>query len=113
MANGAPPSKKERERLPTLFERVTRTGRARPPAHATPPARPATSQTGAAHAAAPPLAATATIAPGPAMLQSPPVVEPGPSQPRLGPLNPADRIVPPRVDDDLLDIPAFLRRQAN
>jgi len=95
MANGAPPSKKERERLPTLFERVTRTGRARQPAHATPPARPA------------------TIAPAPAMLQSLPVVEPGPSQPRLGPLNPADRIVPPRVDDDLLDIPAFLRRQAN
>ncbi len=26
---------------------------------------------------------------------------------------PADRLAPPRVEDDLLDIPAFLRRQAN
>jgi cell division protein FtsZ len=33
-------------------------------------------------------------------------------QPRLGALDPADRLSPPR-DEDLLDIPAFLRRQAN
>src|SRR6185437_13800691 len=35
-----------------------------------------------------------------------------PSQPRLGPLDPADRLTPAK-DEDLLDIPAFLRRQAN
>ena len=34
------------------------------------------------------------------------------AQPRLGPLDPADRIGPAK-DEDLLDIPAFLRRQAN
>jgi cell division protein FtsZ len=37
---------------------------------------------------------------------------PAPAQPRLGPLDPADRLTPTK-DDDLLDIPAFLRRQAN
>jgi cell division protein FtsZ len=35
-----------------------------------------------------------------------------PAQPRLGALDPADRISPAK-DEDLLDIPAFLRRQAN
>ncbi|HZB93274.1 MAG TPA: cell division protein FtsZ [Stellaceae bacterium] len=34
------------------------------------------------------------------------------AQPRLGPLDPADRLTPAK-DEDLLDIPAFLRRQAN
>jgi cell division protein FtsZ len=37
---------------------------------------------------------------------------PSPAQPRLGPLDPADRISFNK-DDDMLDIPAFLRRQAN
>ena len=32
---------------------------------------------------------------------------------KLGPLDRADRVAPSRSDDDLLDIPAFLRRQAN
>ncbi len=35
-----------------------------------------------------------------------------PAQPRLGALDPADRLSPSK-DEDLLDIPAFLRRQAN
>jgi cell division protein FtsZ len=34
-----------------------------------------------------------------------------PAQPRLGPLDPADRLG--AKEEDLLDIPAFLRRQAN
>jgi cell division protein FtsZ len=34
-------------------------------------------------------------------------------QPRLGGLDPADRIAPASREEDLLDIPAFLRRQAN
>jgi cell division protein FtsZ len=37
---------------------------------------------------------------------------PKPSQPRLAPLEPEDRPSGSK-DDDLLDIPAFLRRQAN
>jgi cell division protein FtsZ len=36
-----------------------------------------------------------------------------PQQPRLGALDPADRISAARSEEDLLDIPAFLRRQAN
>jgi cell division protein FtsZ len=35
-----------------------------------------------------------------------------PAQPRLGALDPADRLSPSK-DEELLDIPAFLRRQAN
>jgi cell division protein FtsZ len=35
------------------------------------------------------------------------------SDPKLGPLDRTDRIAPSRADDELLDIPAFLRRQAN
>jgi cell division protein FtsZ len=35
-----------------------------------------------------------------------------PAQPRLGALDPADRLSPSK-EEDLLDIPAFLRRQAN
>ena len=106
MANGAPPPKKERDRLPTLFERVTRTGRARQQAATTSLARPAISPSVATPTAAPPVAAAPAMPPAPA-------AETGPSQPRLGPLNPGDRIASPRVEDDLLDIPAFLRRQAN
>jgi cell division protein FtsZ len=36
-----------------------------------------------------------------------------PSQPRLGGLDPGDRLATSKGDDDLLEIPAFLRRQAN
>jgi cell division protein FtsZ len=33
--------------------------------------------------------------------------------PALSGLEPADRLAPWRMTDDLLDIPAFLRRQSN
>ncbi|HUK60875.1 MAG TPA: cell division protein FtsZ [Stellaceae bacterium] len=36
-----------------------------------------------------------------------------PPPPRLGSVDPSDRISPARTDEDVLDIPAFLRRQAN
>jgi len=36
-----------------------------------------------------------------------------PKQTRLGALDQSERVAPTRQDDDLLDIPAFLRRQAN
>jgi cell division protein FtsZ len=44
---------------------------------------------------------------------APRVAPAGPQQPRLGGLDPADRIAPAERDSDELDIPAFLRRQAN
>jgi len=92
IANGS----RERQK-PTLFERVTGLGRSRETA---PPPAPAP-----APAAAP--AAATRIAP--------PVREPirtQPQQTKLGNLDPADRLKPSH-DDDLLEIPAFLRRQAN
>jgi len=69
-------------RVPSLIERVTGVGRARPPAPA--PDR----------------------APRPAAAPS------RPAQPRLAPLDPEERSGTTK-EDDLLDIPAFLRRQAN
>ena len=39
--------------------------------------------------------------------------EPAADHPQLGPLDRADRVTPSGGADDLLDIPAFLRRQAN
>ena len=42
-----------------------------------------------------------------------PRVTPASAPPRLGAADPADRISPARSDEDVLDIPAFLRRQAN
>jgi len=47
---------------------------------------------------------------------APPVAAPQPQpvvQPRLSGLDPKDRLSASRAEEDLLDIPAFLRRQAN
>jgi cell division protein FtsZ len=76
---------KPKGRVPSLIERVTGVGRAR----ATPPEPPP-------RPAAPPARSAAQPT----------------TQPRLAPLEPDDR---PNLskEDDLLDIPAFLRRQAN
>ncbi len=89
MANGPRPVP-ERRRGPTLFERVTGSGRARQ----TPPAPEPVAEP-VAEPVVEPVAepvATAVAAPAPV---------------------PSDRLAPPRVEEDLLDIPAFLRRQAN
>jgi cell division protein FtsZ len=77
------PATKPRGRMPSLIERVTGVGRAR----AVPPA--------AERPAHPPV--------GPAVK---------PAQPRLAALEPEDR-PGSSSEEDLLDIPAFLRRQAN
>ncbi len=90
MANGArqaaPPVRKAR--TPSLFERVTGVARNR-------------------QASVEP-SAPAVTAPTPAPAQ--PTL---PAQPRLGPLDPADRVAVSKAEEDLLEIPAFLRRQAN
>ncbi len=107
MANRPPlarPATKERGRGPSLFERVTGTGRARQPQTSAPAARQVAPP-------APPSATQPAVPPPPPAQQH--VAQPAPAQPRLGGLDPADRIAPGRVEDDLLDIPAFLRRQAN
>jgi cell division protein FtsZ len=84
MENGGRPAlAKPKSRGPSLFERVTGVARHRAPA-------------------APTERATRSVAsPAPAQ------------QPRLGALDPSDRLVGSKSEEDLLDIPAFLRRQAN
>ena len=69
-------------RMPSLIERVTGVGRARPPA------------------------------PAPDHAPRPAAAPARPAQPRLAPLDPEERTGTSK-EDDLLDIPAFLRRQAN
>jgi cell division protein FtsZ len=84
-----------RTRGPSLIERVTGVGRVR---------------------VSPPAAAPATVAPPPAAPRATPsAAAPAaarPNQPRLAPLEPEERGANSK-EDDLLDIPAFLRRQAN
>jgi cell division protein FtsZ len=54
---------------------------------------------------------TAAPATRPAIIKPPPA--PHPEQPRLDGIDPQDRVRPSQQEEDLLDIPAFLRRQAN
>jgi cell division protein FtsZ len=89
-----------RGRGPSLIERVTGVGRARL-TPAAPAPRPA-----ANIAAAPPPAQPAPTQPVPQPHA------PRPAQARLTPLEPEERTGNSK-EDDLLDIPAFLRRQAN
>ncbi len=142
----------ERARSPSLFERVTGTGRARPPipsqgpshqtaaapAHDTAVAAPSTQSAVRTEASEPntalnlsasyetsmaleptiaePLTATPTLTATPGTRPESarqPLSTPAGHQPRLGGLSAVDRPVEKSIDDDLLDIPAFLRRQAN
>jgi len=104
------PTAKPAQRKVSLFERMTRSGQARSEAAtASEPVRnqptlgaPIGSMTVQPQPAVQPTAAPAAhAAPQPAV-----------AQPRLGGLDPSDRIQS-KTEDDLLEIPAFLRRQAN
>src|SRR5581483_9356355 len=82
------PEKAEKPRMPSLFERVTGAAARRvKPAAAEP--RPAEPTLGA------------------------PAAAPASPQPSLGQVDPSERLAASQPGDDLLDIPAFLRRQAN
>ncbi|HYM30807.1 MAG TPA: cell division protein FtsZ, partial [Candidatus Cybelea sp.] len=84
----------ETTRRPNLLERITRAGRPRAEAHL-------------------PQQRVEPVAPRPAPAAQPaPAQKMTPKAPTLGGLEPGDRVAVPR-EDDLLDIPAFLRRQAN
>ena len=121
----AAPARESRRRLPSLFERVTGTGRARTPAPEPAPAPAAAAPALRAAAPAPravaptpaPAPVATTPAPAPAPVAAAPAAAPqlaaAPVQQRLGGLDPSDRLTASRAEDDLLDIPAFLRRQAN
>ncbi len=110
----------------SLFERVTGTGRAKKPEETAgfepaPAAQPAAvSERGTIDALIRSRMATPqraeTPAPAPAQPSAP--VQAAPAQPApvkspLGGVDPADRLPSAETEDDLLDIPAFLRRQAN
>jgi cell division protein FtsZ len=82
-AVGGDAAARPKGRVPSLIERVTGVGRARPTAPVAPPRQAA------------PAAPAAR-----------------PAQPRLAPLDPEQRQAASK-EDDLLDIPAFLRRQSN
>ncbi len=87
---------------PSLFERVTGTGlaaRQKTEASVQPPAR------------VEPMVSKLPAAPEPASMAKAEAEEK--AQPRLGGLDPADRAPTTSPEEDLLDIPAFLRRQAN
>jgi cell division protein FtsZ len=87
-------------RRSTLFEKMTSRLTGAPAGRA-----PAPGSTGAQQAQAPRMPAREAPRHEPRMEQPAP-------QPMLN-LDPADRISSPRAEEDLLDIPAFLRRQAN
>jgi cell division protein FtsZ len=98
-----------RARGPSLIERVTGVGRARvsPPAAPAPAPAPTPAAPPPPPAAPPPPPAAAPRAAAPA-----PNAATRPNQPRLAPLEAEERGAGNK-EDDLLDIPAFLRRQAN
>jgi cell division protein FtsZ len=100
------PLAKPASRGPSLFERVTKAGRL---LHRE---QPEITRVAPVVSTAP---APAPMMPAPAPTPAPaPVVAPAPAmmaQAKLGPLDPAER--PGSKEEDLLDIPAFLRRQAN
>ncbi len=112
MANGGGQRGKVRRRSRNLFERVTRAGRARQ-------ARAAAVEEPADAAPEPATQPAAVATPEPA----PPGAPPNPGSAATPALEPApaklgepDSAAPPNrpgIEEDLLDIPAFLRRQAN
>jgi cell division protein FtsZ len=108
--------------MPNLFSRVTGSAWSRvttpapearepvaPQLRASPAPRPSAPAPSAQAPAAAPAPAQPTYAAQPAAAShaAPPV------QPRLSGLDPKDRLATSRAEEDLLDIPAFLRRQAN
>jgi cell division protein FtsZ len=99
-------------RGPSLFERVTKAGRL---LHREEPAAAARVSPVAPAVTAAPAAVAPVLQAPPAPFVTPiaPIAQaPTPTaQAKLGPLDPAER--PGSKEEDLLDIPAFLRRQAN
>ena len=101
MVNGAGEAQAEPERSPSLFERVTGTRRAR-------------QQTKATNEASGKAEPRITTRPEAAAGNEPAApAQPAPTQGRLDNLEPTERTLATREEEDVLDIPAFLRRQAN
>ena len=95
-------------RGPSLFQRMTGAARREATALAQPMAQPE------------PMAAPQPVPQPVAQPVAPPVEAQRPAEPKmrarqptLGGLDPTDRLNSARAEEDMLDIPAFLRRQAN
>ena len=97
MTNGAP-APSGRSGSPSLLERMTGTGRAR-----------RTKET----ADAPAAAARSSDARQPETAGTDSSPAPAAERPMLTRVEASDRLAPPRPDEDLLDIPTFLRRPSN
>ncbi len=102
MVNAGKTTAAKPARPESLFKRMMRTGAQRPEAGAVPQPTLVAPVGGIMPAAA---------APAPAPVPAP-APQPVVTQPRLGGLDPSDRLQT-KSEDDLLEIPAFLRRQAN
>jgi cell division protein FtsZ len=89
-------------RAPSLFQRMTGASRREATALAQPLPEPAPTPMPAPHAVAQP---AETAKPAEPKMRA--------RQPTLGGLDPTDRLNSARAEEDMLDIPAFLRRQAN
>ena len=99
--NGGREPVKPKQRAPSLFERVTGGGRPR-------------LSFGGAMATVEKVLGERTPPSGrPAADPGPAKPPPDDKQPQLGGVTPDERLTPSTEADDLLDIPAFLRRQAN
>jgi cell division protein FtsZ len=111
-AQAAPQPAPQAPKGPSLFQRMTGAARREP---AAPQATyPAASMPAAPQAPAPaPAAQPAPAAPSAPAAEARPEPKMRPTQPKLGGLDPTERLQTARAEEDMLDIPAFLRRQAN
>jgi cell division protein FtsZ len=100
----------ERKKAPSLFEKVTSRFTSQPSRVAE--TRQAESRGAEPRHAAPAAQAPRSYAGQPYLPQPEPRVEMRPQQPQLQ-LDTTERASAQRSEEDLLDIPAFLRRQAN
>ncbi|MGE0659600.1 MAG: hypothetical protein AB7O63_08910, partial [Reyranellaceae bacterium] len=98
-------------RGPSLFQRMTGAARREATALAQPLAQPEPMP--APQPVATPVAPPAPAAAAPAETPRPAEPKMRARQPTLGGLDPTDRLNSARAEEDMLDIPAFLRRQAN
>ncbi len=98
-------------RGPSLFQRMTGAARREATALAQPLAQPEPMP--APEPVATPVATPAPAAAAPAETPRPAEPKMRARQPTLGGLDPTDRLNSARAEEDMLDIPAFLRRQAN
>ncbi len=111
MLNTAPPA--EKKKAPNLFQRMTGNNWNRKPDREEHSLKDKNKKTAPSTVATELQQAPEPSPPPVAPAQVGPSVEPITQQPRLTGVDTQDRLPTSQGDEDLLDIPAFLRRQAN